>query len=189
MAVLSGLTIGSLTLSPLFESTHYGYGATTSGASAQITATLNKPDLAEMQIALNGVDKDNKATLTWLKGKNYITINTEYVNTKLLYVIEVNKTGQTISALTITTSEKGEADGLTKITLSGSRIAGTSLVYLITDDALDGDDLVALDDVLDWTPWNGTDEIEAEHGKNIAIAEVLHNGMAKSFGQKTVVSE
>lgn len=133
-----------------------------------------------MALELNGVALQNEATATWLKGKNFVTVATEYGTTKLLYTAEVTKTGQTITALTVTAAD-GTKVGDTKLTVAGTRLAGTSLVYKVAGASISAP---TLDDVLEgWMPWDGTSDITVEHGKYVGVAEVLHNGMVKSFGQ------
>jgi hypothetical protein len=158
----------------------YGYEASTANATSKVTAVLKAPTKASMALALNGVTLENKANATWLSGVNYLTVNTEYGTTKLLYVVEVTKTGTSIGSLTVT-SEDGTETGDTKLTVAGSRLAGTSLVYTVSDTSID---TPTLDDVLEgWTAWDGTSDITVAHGKYVGVAEVLHNGMVKSFGQ------
>ena len=139
-----------------------------------------------MALELNGVALQNEATATWLKGKNFVTVATEYGTTKLLYTAEITKTGQTITQLTVTSAD-GTEEGDTKLTVAGTRLAGTSLVYKIEESSITAP---TLDDVLEgWTPWDGTSDITATHGHKIGVAEVLSNGMVKSFGQATVDSD
>lgn len=158
----------------------YGYEASTTGASAKITATLKNPAKASMALELNGVALQNEATATWLKGKNFVTVATEYGTTKLLYTAEITKTGTSIGSLTVTSAD-GTETGDTKLTVAGTRLAGTSLVYKVSGISIS---TPTLDDVLEgWIAWDGTSEITVDHGKYVGVAEVLHNGMVKSFGQ------
>lgn len=179
-AVLQGLTVGSLTFSPAFSSLTYDYEANTSGASAKVTAVLAEPNKASLALELNGVEHENETNATWLKGKNFVTAATEHGTTKLLYTAVITKTGQTITALTVTAAD-GTKAGDTKLTVAGTRLAGTSLVYTVSDTSIS---TPTLDDVLEgWTVWDGTSDITVEHEKYVGVAEILHNGMVKSFGQ------
>lgn len=158
----------------------YGYEASTANATSKVTAVLKAPTKASMALALNGVTLVNEASATWLSGVNYLTVNTEYGTTKLLYVVEVTKTGASIGSLTVTSAD-GTETGDTKLTVAGTRLAGTSLVYTVSDTSIS---TPTLDDVLEgWIAWDGTSDITVANGKYVGVAEVLHNGMVKSFGQ------
>lgn len=164
----------------------YGYEASTANSTSKVTAVLKAPTKASMALAVNGVTLANEASATWLSGVNYLTVNTEYGTTKLLYVVEVTKTGTSIGSLTVTSAD-GTETGDTKLTVAGTRLAGTSLVYTVSDTSIS---TPTLDDVLEgWTAWDGTSDITATHGHKIGVAEVLSNGMVKSFGQATVDSD
>lgn len=158
----------------------FDYEADTTGASAKVTAALLRAGSA-MAVKLNGVAHTNDTSATWLKGANYVTVETEFGSTRHTYTALITKTGQTITALTVT-AEAGEEPGDTKLTVAGSRIAGTSLVYKVADASITSP---TLDDELTtgWAAWNGTDELTVASGKYIGVAEVLSNGMVKSFGQ------
>ncbi|NLG57606.1 MAG: hypothetical protein GX540_04270 [Clostridiales bacterium] len=139
-----------------------------------------------MVIKLNGLAHTNETSATWLKGKNYVTVDTAFGSTKHTYTATITKTGQTITALTVTAAD-GTEPGDTKLSVAGTRLAGTSLVYKIADASIT---TPTLDDVLTgYTPWNGTDDITAAHGKYIGVAEILSNGMVKSFGQAQADSD
>ena len=167
-------------MSPAFSSLTYDYEANTTGTSAKVTAVLAEPNKANLALALNGVEHENETNATWLKGKNFVTVATEHGTTKMLYTAVITKTGQTITALTVTAAD-GTETGDTKLTVAGTRLAGTSLVYTVSDTSIS---TPTLDDVLEgWTAWDGTSDITVEHGKYVGVAEVLHNGMVKSFGQ------
>lgn len=164
----------------------YGYEASTANATSKVTAVLKAPTKASMVLEVNGVTLVNEASATWLSGVNYLTVNTEYGTTKLLYVVEVTKTGTSIGSLTVTSAD-GTKTGDTKLTVAGSRLAGTSLVYTVSDTSIS---TPTLDDVLEgWTAWDGTSDITVAHEKYVGVAEILHNGMVKSFGQAQADSD
>lgn len=70
---LTGLSIGSLTLSPAFDADVTEYTATTENASNKITATVDPAD-AEVTITVNGTEIANEGTASWETGENSVTV-------------------------------------------------------------------------------------------------------------------
>lgn len=82
------------------------------------------------------------------------------------------------------TSEEGSGLAKTVITVSPTLTEGNQYRYkigTITTPAKNHD-------LSDWTYWNGTDEIEADGGVTLNIAECTANNRAVAFGSVEVVS-
>lgn len=73
-ATLSGLTIGSLTLTPEFDPDVTEYSATTSNQSNKVTAVATD-ETATIEIVLNGeTEVENGSSAEWEDGENELTI-------------------------------------------------------------------------------------------------------------------
>ena len=70
---LTGLSIGSLTLSPAFDADVTEYTAATENASNKIIATVDPAD-AEVTITVNGTEIANEGTASWETGENSVTV-------------------------------------------------------------------------------------------------------------------
>lgn len=70
---LSGLTIGSLTLTPTFSADVTEYTTTTTNASNKVTATPTSAD-ATVEITVNDVELENGASATWTEGDNEVVV-------------------------------------------------------------------------------------------------------------------
>lgn len=82
-------------------------------------------------------------------------------------------------------AEEGTEEGFTKITVLENTLGeGNKYVYMAT---------YALptyhQDLSAWTDWNGTDEIEAETGTTLCIAEVTAEGLAEKAGTVDAVAK
>lgn len=69
---LTGLTIGSLTLTPSFDADVTEYAVTTSNASNKITATADEG--VTIEITVNGDPLENEQSATWETGENIVEI-------------------------------------------------------------------------------------------------------------------
>lgn len=91
-AKLSGLTVGSMTLSPAFYSNVLSYSANATAATAAVTAT---PEMAGAQVAIsyNGANVKNGGTVTWLAdGKAHpLTVTVKNGNEVMVYTVNVTK--------------------------------------------------------------------------------------------------
>lgn len=91
-AKLSGLTVGSMTLSPAFDSNVLSYSANATAATAAVTAT---PEIAGAQVAIsyNGANVKNGGTVTWLAdGKAHpLTVTVKNGNEVMVYTVNVTK--------------------------------------------------------------------------------------------------
>lgn len=91
-AKLSGLTVGSITLSPAFDSNVLSYSANATAATAAVTAT---PEMAGAQVAIsyNGANVKNGGTVTWLAdGKAHpLTVTVKNGNEVMVYTVNVTK--------------------------------------------------------------------------------------------------
>lgn len=90
-ATLSALTIGSLTLDPVFDPDVTEYEASTSNATNKVTAVATDED-AEIVIELNGVEMDNETSATWETGENTLTITVTNGDEEEVYTVTVTKT-------------------------------------------------------------------------------------------------
>ena len=70
---LSGLEIGSLTLSPEFNAEVTEYTATTTNNTNKITATTDDED-ATITILVNDEPVENESSATWETGENEVVI-------------------------------------------------------------------------------------------------------------------
>lgn len=91
-AKLSGLTVGSITLSPAFDGNVLSYSANATAATAAVTAT---PEVAGAQVAIsyNGANVKNGGTVTWLAdGKAHpLTVAVKNGNEVMVYTVNVTK--------------------------------------------------------------------------------------------------
>lgn len=91
-AKLSGLTVGSMTLSPAFDGNVLSYSANATAATAAVTAT---PEIAGAQVAVsyNGANIKNGGTVTWLAdGKAHpLTVTVKNGNEVMVYTVNVTK--------------------------------------------------------------------------------------------------
>ena len=70
---LSGLTIGSLTLTPAFDPDVTEYTVSTTNASNKVTATPTSAD-AEVVITANDVEIESGDSVTWEEGENEVVV-------------------------------------------------------------------------------------------------------------------
>lgn len=91
-AKLSGLTVGSITLSPAFDGNVLSYSANATAATAAVTAT---PEVAGAQVAIsyNGANVKNGGTVTWLAdGTSHpLTVTVKNGNETVVYTVNVTK--------------------------------------------------------------------------------------------------
>lgn len=87
---LSGLTIGSLTLTPTFSGSVTAYTATTSNASNKVTATPTDED-ATVEILLGETEIENATNATWEAGENTLTITVTNGTSQTVYTVTVTK--------------------------------------------------------------------------------------------------
>lgn len=87
---LSNLTIGSISLSPAFDSDVTEYTAATSNATNTITATLND-DTAGAVITVNGDSLTNGGSASWETGENTVNITVTKGTSSKKYTVIVTK--------------------------------------------------------------------------------------------------
>ncbi len=99
-AALSGLSLGSLTLSPAFDPNTTSYTATTTNATNTVTATPANAG-ASVAITNKGTEGDpveisNGAAVTWKAGTNTltVTVTAEDGTTTKEYTVTVTKSGE-----------------------------------------------------------------------------------------------
>ncbi len=90
-ANLSGLTIGSLTLSPTFASGTAAYTATTTNNTNIVRATPAEPG-ATVQVKVNGTVIQNGTAATWNTGTNTVTVLVVSGKASKTYTVTVTKT-------------------------------------------------------------------------------------------------
>lgn len=91
-AQLSGLVVGSESLSPAFDSDVYSYTVTASGTSAKVEATATQAG-AKVAISYNGNNVRNGGTVTWTAdGQAYpLTVTVSQGNAVRVYTVNVTK--------------------------------------------------------------------------------------------------
>lgn len=90
IATLSGLSIGSLTMTPAFDSSVKSYTATTSNTRNKLTATPETG--ATVEITLNGVEVENGTNMEWEDGDNTIVITVSAPGaSSTVYTVTVTK--------------------------------------------------------------------------------------------------
>ena len=89
-AALKSLAIGSLTLSPAFDSETLEYTASTTTASSKVTAEAAKTG-ATVEIKNGSTAVSNGGTATWASGENVLTIKVKYGTTVRSYKVTVTK--------------------------------------------------------------------------------------------------
>ena len=89
-ARLSGLTIGALTLTPVFNADTTAYTVTTSAATNKITATPEDED-ATVEILVGETEIDSGASATWSAGENTVTITVTNGDATKVYTVTVTK--------------------------------------------------------------------------------------------------
>jgi len=89
-AKLTGLTIGSLTLTPTFDADVTEYAVATENATNKVTATAAEG--ATIGIKLGETDIENESSPTWSAGGNTLTITvSETGKTDTVYTVTVTK--------------------------------------------------------------------------------------------------
>lgn len=89
-ADLSGLTIGSLTLTPAFAKDTTEYTAATTNATNTVTATAEDSD-AVVTIMLGETEIENGTAATWAEGENTLTITVANGDAVKTYTVAVTK--------------------------------------------------------------------------------------------------
>lgn len=89
-AVITGLTIGSLTLTPEFASNVTEYAAATTDTTNKVTATAANDTAVDIE--LNGVSIANGSNAKWAAGANTLTIKaSRFGSDPTIYTVEVTK--------------------------------------------------------------------------------------------------
>lgn len=88
-ASLSGLTIGTLTLTPEFDPTKTAYTATTTNSTNAITATA--PDGVSVEIKVGETAIENGGRATWEDGENTVTVTATAGKSEKVYTVTVTK--------------------------------------------------------------------------------------------------
>lgn len=89
-ANLSGLAIGSLTLTPEFSSSVITYTANTTNATNTVTATAEDPR-ATIEIKNGSVLVTNGTAATWSDGENTLTVKVTNGSATKTYTVTVTK--------------------------------------------------------------------------------------------------
>lgn len=88
--VLSGLTIGSLTLTPTFDPDVTEYAVSTENATNKVTATCDDED-ATITIMNGETEVTNGQSATWETGENTLTITVTKDEESTVYTVTVTK--------------------------------------------------------------------------------------------------
>ena len=89
-AVITGLTIGALTLTPEFASNVTEYAAATTDTTNKVTATAANDTAVDIE--LNGVSIANGSNAKWAAGANTLTIKaSRFGSDPTIYTVEVTK--------------------------------------------------------------------------------------------------
>ena len=89
-ADLSGLAIGSLTLTPEFDSSVISYTANTTNATNTVTATA-KDSRATIEIKNGETIVQNGSAATWSDGTNTLTVKVTNGSATKTYTVTVTK--------------------------------------------------------------------------------------------------
>ncbi len=87
---LTGLTVGSLTLSPAFDAGKAYYTADTTNATNAVTATT-ADEGANVTVTVNGEEIANGSAATWNTGENTVEITVENNGSTRNYIVVVTK--------------------------------------------------------------------------------------------------
>lgn len=88
--VLSGLTIGSLTLTPTFDPAVTEYAVSTANATNKVTAICD--DEGASITILNGESEvENGTAATWATGENTLTVTVTKDGKSTVYTVTVTK--------------------------------------------------------------------------------------------------
>ena len=91
-ANLSGLTIGSLTLTPAFDKNVVSYTATTTNSNNKVTATA-EDSKATISIKNGDTEVVNGEAATWADGENVLTVKVVNGTASKTYTVTVTKSG------------------------------------------------------------------------------------------------
>ena len=89
-ATLSGLTIGSLELTPSFDEDVVTYAAATTNATNKVTAVATNPD-ASIVIKVGETVVENGESATWAAGENTLTVKVTLGALTKTYTVTVTK--------------------------------------------------------------------------------------------------
>ena len=89
-ADLSGLTIGTLSLTPSFDPDVTEYTATTSNDTNKVTATP-ADETATVKILVGETEIENASSATWQVGENTVTITITDGTVSKVYTVTVTK--------------------------------------------------------------------------------------------------
>ena len=89
-ADLSGLTIGSLTLTPSFDKDVTEYTAATENATNKVTATA-ADETATVTVKVGDTEIENGSSATWAEGENVVTVEVEDGTVSKTYTVTVTK--------------------------------------------------------------------------------------------------
>ena len=92
-ANLSGLTIGSLELTPSFDKDVTSYAATTTNATNKVTAVAEDED-ATITILNGETPVENEGSATWADGANTLTVTVTNGSATKTYTVTVTKTSE-----------------------------------------------------------------------------------------------
>lgn len=89
-STLKSLTVGSLTLTPEFDSSVTEYVVNTTNNSNMVTAVANDEN-ATIEISRGIASVDNGSRVTWSEGENVVTITVTNGDSVTTYTLTVTK--------------------------------------------------------------------------------------------------
>lgn len=84
------MTVGALSLVPVFDSETLAYAVATTNATNVVTATTDDPS-AEIALDLDGSPLENGTAATWGAGENIVTITVTDGTSETEYIVTVTK--------------------------------------------------------------------------------------------------
>lgn len=90
IAGLSSLTIGALSLTPVFETGVTAYAVSTTNATNKVTAVAVDED-ATIQILNGETEIANGSSATWAAGENTLTVKVTNGSAETIYTVTVTK--------------------------------------------------------------------------------------------------
>ena len=90
IAGLSSLTIGALSLTPVFETGVTAYAVSTANATNKVTAVAVNED-ATIQILNGETEIANGSSATWVAGENMLTVKVTNGSAEMICTVTVTK--------------------------------------------------------------------------------------------------
>ena len=148
--------------------------------------TCTRPSVSGSTTTNTSEPTTETMTLTASPLPNGVTkARTTMTTPDIQYAARYDAVWQPLGTLVVT-SEAGATSGTTKITVAPALTEGNSYMYQVGASV----ELPAYGETLStpWTEWNGTEDITATNGQQIAVVEVNSTDQALSGGTATVTA-